>query len=296
MHFTTLFIWFILYSILGWVYETIYCSIKDLHWDNRGMLFGPYCPIYGVGAVADVLLCSHLGSPAAVFFCCVIGSAILEYGTSYVTEKWFHAVWWDYSDMPLNLHGRICLFCSLGFGVAGLVILYGIHPFVASLTQRIPLIIQEAVSLCLMAVFAADCAWTVDSLATINQKLEETTRAIDSQISERYDNFIANTKLRLEENIDLLKKSAASKKSVGEETLAQEKGHILSLEQFREQRTHEEIKKTISSMNHGQKRLVRSIVSFRQTHYGKIGNRTKHTLLLHRKNKGKDDCTNDSSR
>lgn len=296
MHFTTLFIWFILYSVIGWVFETIYCSIKDLHWDNRGMLFGPYCPIYGVGAVADVLLCRHLDSPVAVFFCCVAGSAILEYVTSYVTEKLFHAVWWDYSDIPLNLHGRICLSCSLGFGVAGLVILYGIHPFVASLTQWMPLIAQEAVSLCLMAVFAADCAWTVDSLATINQKLEETTRAIDSQISEKYDTFIANTKLKWEENLDLLKKSVTSKQPASEETAAQGKGHILSLEQFREQRTHEEIKKTISSLNHGQKRLMRSIASFRQAHYGKIGNKTKHILLLHRKNKGKEDGADNSPR
>lgn len=296
MHFTTLFIWFILYSILGWVYETIYCSIKDLHWDNRGMLFGPYCPIYGVGAVADILLCSHFDSPVVVFFCCMLGSAILEYVTSYVTEKLFHAVWWDYSNLPLNLHGRICLGCSLGFGAAGLIILYGIHPFVASMTQRIPLNIQELLSLCLMAVFAADCAWTVDSLATINKKLEETTSAIDNQISEKYDNLIANTKLKWEENLDKLKKSVASKKSVGEEPAAQEKWHILSLEQFREQRTHEEIKKTISSMSHGQKRLLRSVASFRQAHYGKTGNRMKHILLLHKKNKCEDDSISSSSK
>ena len=56
MHFTTIFIWFVLYSILGWIYETIFCSVKTLKWDNRGMLIGPYCPIYGVGAVLDVLV------------------------------------------------------------------------------------------------------------------------------------------------------------------------------------------------------------------------------------------------
>lgn len=284
MHFTTLFIWFILYSIIGWIYETIYCSVKDLHWDNRGMLFGPYCPIYGVGAVADVLLCSHLGSPVAVFFCCVIGSAILEYTTSYVTEQLFHAVWWDYSDLPLNLHGRICLFCSVGFGVAGLVILYGIHPVMVALTDWMPLLAQEILSLILMAIFAADCAWTVDSLATINQKLEETTRAIDSQISERYDNLIANTKLRLEE----MKKTIEAQMPAEEETGEPERIHFPSLEQFREQRTHEEIRKTISSLSHGQKRLLRSAASIRQANYGKTGNRIRHTLLVHWKNRHKD--------
>ena len=83
MQVSELFIWFILYSIMGWVYETLYCSIKGLKWDNRGILLGPYCPIYGVGAVLDVLLCGSLGSGWAVFFACMAGSAVLEYATSY---------------------------------------------------------------------------------------------------------------------------------------------------------------------------------------------------------------------
>ena len=78
MHCTTLFIWFILYSILGWMYETIYCSLKSLKWDNRGMLIGPYCPIYGVGAVLDVLLCGGLPGKGAVFLACMLGSAVIQ--------------------------------------------------------------------------------------------------------------------------------------------------------------------------------------------------------------------------
>ncbi len=87
MQVSALFIWFILYSIIGWVYETVYCSIKSLKWDNRGILMGPYCPIYGVGAVLDVLLCGGLGSGWAVFFACMAGSAVLEYATSYGMER-----------------------------------------------------------------------------------------------------------------------------------------------------------------------------------------------------------------
>ena len=78
MHVSTLFIWFVLYSILGWIYETAYCSVKSLKWDDRGMLIGPYCPIYGVGAVLDVLLLSGLPNWKAVFLACMLGSAVLE--------------------------------------------------------------------------------------------------------------------------------------------------------------------------------------------------------------------------
>ena len=173
MHVSTLFIWFVLYSILGWIYETAYCSVKSLKWDDRGMLIGPYCPIYGVGAVLDVLLLSGLPNWKAVFLACMLGSAVLEYTTSYLTERIFHAVWWDYSNIPFNFHGRICLPCSLGFGVAGIVVLYGIHPYMLSFTNLIPLDWQEPAALALMAVFAADCALTADSLIGLNSLKEK---------------------------------------------------------------------------------------------------------------------------
>lgn len=260
MHITTIFIWFILYSILGWGFETIYCSIKGLKWDNRGMLIGPYCPIYGVGAVADVLLCGNMENAAAIFFSCMLGSAIMEYTTSYATEHLFHAVWWDYSRLPFNLNGRICLGCSLGFGVAGLAVRFGFHPYIVRITEPIPLNVQEAISLLLMFVFAADCALTADSLAAINTKLEATLTAIDSQIAEKYDNFIANTKQL-----------------------------VISMEEYRERRTHEEVKKTISTMNWAQIRALRSSVSFRRTIYSEIGSKMKNALSFRKKKADADE-------
>lgn len=266
MDICTIFIWFILYSILGWIYETAYCSIKELKWDNRGMLIGPYCPIYGVGAVLDVLLLGGFADAKAVFVACMLGSAVLEYVTSYATERLFHAIWWDYSSLPLNVNGRICLPCSLGFGVAGIFVLYGIHPYMARLTEPIPDNLQEFLALLLMALFAADCTLTADSLAQINIKLEATMHAIDSQISEKYSNFIENTKQNLSEGFGALKGR-------------------LSLEEYREHRTKEEVKKTLSTMNWRQTRALRTSVSFPHSAYSEIGNRMKHTLSFHRKKK-----------
>lgn len=264
MHVTTLFIWFLLYSILGWIYETIYCSLKSLKWDNRGMLIGPYCPIYGVGAILDVLLCSGLPNGWAVFFVCMFGSVILEYATSYATERLFHAVWWDYSKIPFNINGRVCLSCSLSFGVAGVLVLYGIHPHMAAMTDAIPMVWQEVFALLLMAVFAADCALTADSLIAINEKLEATVKAIDMQISEKYETFVLNTKQNLSEGLGSLKEK-------------------VSLEEFRERRMWEELKKTLSTMNWTQTRALRSSVSFRRTKYSELGNKMKHVLSFRKK-------------
>lgn len=266
MHITTIFIWFMLYSILGWIYETIFCSVKTLKWDNRGMLIGPYCPIYGVGAVLDVLVCGGLPNYSAVFLTCMLGSAVLEYSTSYATEKLFHAVWWDYSNLPLNIKGRICLPCSLGFGAAGLIVLYGIHPYIERITDSVPLCWQEPSALLLMAVFAADCALTADSLIALNVKLEATLNAIDSQISEKYDAFIETTKQNLSEGLETLKEK-------------------VSLEEFRERRMMEELKNTLSTMNWNQTRALRSSVSFRQTRYSELGSKMKKHLPAFRRKK-----------
>lgn len=264
MHITTIFIWFILYSILGWIYETIFCSVTTLKWDNRGMLIGPYCPIYGVGAILDVLLCSSLPNGWAVFFACMFGSVILEYTTSYATERLFHAVWWDYSDIPLNINGRVCLPCSIGFGLAGVLILNGLHPYVSRLTDMIPLYWQEPVALLLMAVFAADCALTADSLIALNEKLESTIKAIDSSISEKYEAFIENTKHNLSDGLEALKEKTA-------------------LDEFRERRTQEEVKKTLSTMSWAQAHSLRSSKSFRRPEYRDLGNKMKHSVSFRRK-------------
>ncbi|MCI9532900.1 MAG: putative ABC transporter permease [Lachnospiraceae bacterium] len=267
MQVSELFIWFILYSIMGWVYETLYCSIKGLKWDNRGILLGPYCPIYGVGAVLDVLLCGSLGSGWAVFFACMAGSAVLEYATSYGMERLFHAVWWDYSRLPLNLHGRICLPCSLGFGAAGLLVLYGIHPHMARLTSFLPMNLQELGALLFMAVFAADCTLTADSLMQINVKLEATVRAIDGQISEKYDAWIENSKHSFSEGLATLK------------------GRV-SLEEFRERRTKEEVGKTVSTLNWLQSRILKSSISFRLPAHKEIGSRIKKAASFRKKKGG----------
>lgn len=85
------------YSIVGWVYESLICSVGARHFVNRGFLNGPYCPIYGFGAVFDLILLGKIENPFLLFLLGAIVTCTLEYLTSYGMEKIFHARWWDYS-------------------------------------------------------------------------------------------------------------------------------------------------------------------------------------------------------
>ena len=161
---------FMIYSFMGWVYESIFCTIKGGKWENRGFLYGPVCPIYGTGAVAiSVIMNLTLGNGVVlsawqIFAISVIGSAVLEYVTSWALEKLFRAAWWDYSKLPLNIHGRISLFTSLGFGLGGLLIVYVIAPFTERLVGHVPPILLELFALCFLFVFAVDLTLTVSTL------------------------------------------------------------------------------------------------------------------------------------
>lgn len=161
---------FMIYSFLGWVYETIYCTVKSGKWENRGFLFGPACPIYGTGAIAISVVMNLAAqnniqlSTWQIYLISVVGSAVLEFVTSWALEKKFHALWWDYSRLPFNIQGRISLFTSLGFGIAGLLIVYYIAPATEEMMDAVSPIMTEFLSLLLLFIFAADLTLTVVAL------------------------------------------------------------------------------------------------------------------------------------
>ncbi len=171
--------YFMIFSFVGWVYECIYCTIREHHWQNRGFLFGPVCPIYGSGVVAAMIVFHLLPlpagfsehSPVVIFVICFVGSAIMEYGTSVVLERFFHAVWWDYSDMPFNINGRICLPASCGFGAAGIVVVKGLIPLLDRLPIAAHPIENELLSLVFAFIFGMDMALTVASLTRMMDHL-----------------------------------------------------------------------------------------------------------------------------
>lgn len=184
------FLIFIFYSIIGFIWETIFCTIYSKQWQSRGMLFGPWCPIYGVGGLLLTFFVSKMEfsqyEPLKIFLICMIGSAMLEYSTSYVCERLFHAVWWDYSDWPFNINGRICLYASVGFGLAGLIGKYFVCDIVLEMINKIPENYVEPLFLVSLILFVVDVTLTADSLAMLNQKLSLTSESINKIMVDKY--------------------------------------------------------------------------------------------------------------
>jgi uncharacterized membrane protein len=124
-----LFHWFIIYSYIGWLYESIYCSIDAGRFVNRGFLYGPFCPIYGSCIVLMILLFSQrCKSKLSLFLSCALFASALEYVVSFSMEYIFGRRWWNYSNRLLNINGRICLGAAIVFGVSGVLIIRYLHP------------------------------------------------------------------------------------------------------------------------------------------------------------------------
>ena len=132
--FRILFLLFLIYSAVGWLCESVYCSVPAHKFINRGFLNGPLCPIYGVGALlADALLTPVAWSLPLLFLGGAIVTSVLEYFTGWLLETLFHAKWWDYSNKKWNLHGRVCLRNSVLFGLMCVILLRVLHPLLLGL-------------------------------------------------------------------------------------------------------------------------------------------------------------------
>lgn len=101
---------FLIYAFLGWCCEVAFAAVNKGKFVNRGFLNGPVCPIYGFGMLIVVLcLWSLRDKPFLLFLGSAALTTALEFVTGFVLERFFHDKWWDYSDMPFNVKGYICL-------------------------------------------------------------------------------------------------------------------------------------------------------------------------------------------
>ena len=130
---------FVIYSVLGWCLEVCFCTINTGQFVNRGFLNGPVCPIYGFGMVIVLVALTPLAHSLPVLF---VGGALLtsalELAAGWILKKVFHTSWWDYSDVPFNLGGYICLKFSLAWGGAVVAVMKGVQPAVAALVRAVP--------------------------------------------------------------------------------------------------------------------------------------------------------------
>lgn len=149
---------FFVFSFIGWAWEVSLHLIVSGNFVNRGVLHGPWLPIYGTGGILILVVLNRLRRhPLAEFAAAVVLCGVVEYWTSYFLEKMNGGQrWWDYSGYFLNLDGRICAEGLLVFGIGGVAIVYVLAPILDNAIRRIPVKLLVAVCVSLLLAFCAD--------------------------------------------------------------------------------------------------------------------------------------------
>lgn len=168
---------FFIYSIAGWVTEVFLKFLEYKRFINRGFLIGPYCPIYGAGAVivtvGAALLAPVERSWAMSFLIAFVLCGLLEYLTSYILEKYFHARWWDYTERPMNLHGRVWIGNLILFGIGGVFILEEFNPRLLALAHRMGPRLFAAILTAVSILFVADAVMSYFIMNLLKQGVEK---------------------------------------------------------------------------------------------------------------------------
>lgn len=192
-------IYFFFYSALGWLVESIYCSVAAGKIINRGFLTGPICPIYGTGAVLMALVLSPIKEhPVLVFFVGLVVCDIVEFVTSYIMEKLFHARWWDYSNKWLNIQGRICFRHSMYWGIASSIFIYFVHPNIGErIFSDMPVKYIYIILAVILVIFAFDLANAVRKAMDIKAMMDKLKKLKDT-ITAKYEEASENSAKRRE--------------------------------------------------------------------------------------------------
>ena len=202
-NFLNLITYFIVYSFLGWILESVVRTVCERKIINTGFLKGPFCPIYGCGAIIMLLFLSELKySTILLFIMSVISLSIWEYIVGAFLEKSFHTKYWDYSDHKFNYKGRICLSNSIAWGVLGVVFINYIHPFIASVLSKIDNIYLQIIIPIIALILLIDAIISIVKVKNISVTLEKVEK-LNEQIKEKLQE-IKEGKLNTTENLQLL--------------------------------------------------------------------------------------------
>ncbi len=164
----------------------------------RGFLYGPVCPIYGVGVL--MMLCwfaPFTGQPLLFYVIATVCMSAWEYLVAWILETTTHIKYWDYSDRKFNLHGRICLSISLTWGVLAYLVIFWIHPVVAGLVERLSVFTIYVADVVLLVLLVADAAATIRELALLTAMLRKLT-----QMGEELQVQLALSRAELSDRLD----------------------------------------------------------------------------------------------
>lgn len=266
---------FIVYAVAGWIIEVIFHAVVKGQIVNRGFLNGPVCPVYGFGMIAVLAFYNLIGidNPLVVFLEGVIFTTLIELIAGFILDKFFHARWWDYSAMPLNLNGYICAGFSIIWGLAVLFVIRIVHVFIYNSTSGfIPQRIGWPILIFIYIAFIADTIVTVMTLIGLNKKLEELDRISGSmkQLSDRMTDRIGGGSLkamqRAQESAVQASLAKAELRDATEESL-----ESLELRRKELQEKYDNLRSSITKHRHfGAGRMLRAFPDVKHRDYKEI--------------------------
>lgn len=180
-------LYFILYSFFGWVMESVLKTIVQKKPVNSGFLYGPFCPIYGFGAIIMFLFLQGFKENILLLF--IIAFFVLstwEYLVGWMLEKIFHAKYWDYTEYKFNIKGRVCLLNSLFWGFLGVMFIRYIHPFIVEKIDIIKVNDVLFITIILSVIMLVDLIISIIKVKNITIKLEK-LKEITNLIKEKID-------------------------------------------------------------------------------------------------------------
>ena len=187
---------FFIYSFAGWCMEVILKYRQFHRFINRGFLTGPVLPIYGTGVVLITVVIGNLSridsSVGTTFALSFLICGTVEYLTSYVLEKRFHARWWDYSQKPMNLHGRVWIGNLLLFGAAGVFIMHISNPLIYRVLGHISGKAKEIIAIVLLVVFMADYVVSHFVLKLVKVSVESSEADNTEEISKEVHQLLSD--------------------------------------------------------------------------------------------------------
>ena len=183
--------YFVIYSFLGWILESIVRTICERKIINTGFLIGPFCPIYGFGAIIMILFLDQFkNNIILLFFSSFIILSLWEYIVGVLLEKFFATKYWDYSDHKFNYKGRICLTNSIAWGILGVLFINYIHPTITQLLEHIDFIYVAIITSIIAIILLIDAIISiikVKNIKTTLEKIEEINKQIKQKLLELKD-------------------------------------------------------------------------------------------------------------
>jgi len=191
-----LIILFFIYSVIGYICEVINCYRASKKLKDRGFLIGPYCPIYGFGAILLTLTLTKYQNDLLILFATsMLICGILEYLTSYILEKIFKMRWWDYTKNKYNINGRICLETLIPFGLGGVIIIKLLNPIFMNVINHSNMTIIHITAFIISCILIIDLTISFNIAFNFKNIAKKVSKDSTDEIKEYIQKYVVNKTL-----------------------------------------------------------------------------------------------------